>query len=572
MQLAIIGDNEKIDVSRFIAANPIDVDPNPAATLVDGGTRYGILRQQGYGHADGINRLSHVLAAWRARPPQDPGNETGQRVHIGDDEKVQLAAAVVPIIQDREPADIAAALVDVGCQFGQVVQLTGDLSRAFRHAGALLAGWYDVENPWPAPPAPPRPAPSAVAVEGNRRWLRNTFGRFDWRETTAFGGAGSIRSAGSAKARLFIETMAAYRFNLFQVLTTLDGGYWHPCRIGPNYSGSFEAIDTWLDLAEAAGAYTRLVIFGGLDNFGGQWDPAARRDEYSGDVRRRAEDWAHEVASRYARRESVIYSLVNEPDQTGFRDSFDKLVTLGAEIKRIAPDRLLCFGGHTREGDTVFLRAPADYNDVHLQRLEINTVQGREFWPTTKRSGENPNIDQRVMPFVHGEPVNYGEAPPAYGRSGRGDIDQSPAASFCAAAVSRARQYNLSFHWDGGLFIDQPLPLTIACIEAYHAGLDAFPMTDGGTLWRGHWAESFFRKDIYPPTDELEDNDDLPDDVEDWVDQGRGPWRVYGVGDRAVTIFEPASFDMARVATAPIETVARVVHGRYASGVYRAVR
>lgn len=416
------------------------------------------------------------------------------------------------------------------------------------------------------------PSPSTVTrlrVERNRRWFANDAGRFDWRETTAFGLAGSIRTAGPAKAQAFVDRLTRLRFTCFQILTTLDGGYWHSCRIGPNYERSWEALDAAVEMVAARGAYARLVIFGGLDNFGGHWDAQARRDEFSGDVRRRAEDWARTLASRYARHDAVILSLVNEPDQTGFRDSFDALVALGAEIKRIAPDRLLCFGGHTREGDTAFLRAPADYNDVHLQRLEIDTAQGREFWPTIKRSGENPNIDQDVMPFVHGEPVNYGDPPQAYGRAGRGDIDQSPASAFCAAATARARQYNVSFHWDGGLFVDLPPPLTVACMEAYHRGLDAFPMTEGGAKWRGHWAESFFRRDLYPPTDELEDGDAAPDDVEDWVDQNRGPWRVFGVGDRAVTIFEPAAFRMTDHATTRVEVVDRVVHGRYASGVYR---
>jgi hypothetical protein len=176
-------------------------------------------------------------------------------------------------------------------------------------------------------------------------------------------------------------------------------------------------------------------------------------------------------------------------------------------------------------------------------------------------SGEYGAIDQerapKRMPFISGEPVNFGERR----QDGRNeDVERSPAVAFAYAAVSRARQFNTTFHYDGGLWTTPPAPETIAAITCYMAALNAFPMLTG-TRWRGHWPESYW-KNVWPSTND-------PASVEAHVRRGRGPWRVFGTGPYSVAFPEPAEWDWQASLTAPAERLAGCTDGVFAAGVYR---
>jgi hypothetical protein len=342
--------------------------------------------------------------------------------------------------------------------------------------------------------------------------------------------------------RDFAREMGIYGFTVLRVLFTLDGDYWKTHRCAPDMPGFWEQLAPFFDAMADEGLYVRACLIGALEPFGVRdYDWSRRPDVFKNEVRVKATEYCIRFAATAANFNNAVFEIANEPSQIGMRHSWPELVTIGKRIKVEAPNRLLCAGAADGAGDqeVFFLREPFDFCDAHVERRQ--GVGGFEW---VKRTGEYQPIDQspeffpdgyerKPMPFVSGEPINFGERR-ADGHSG--DVEVSPAVAFCYAGVSRARKYNTCFHYDGGLWTTLPKPETVACIRAYHEALDAFPMLDGNK-WRGHWAESFFLQEgIYPGKDD-------PGVVEAHVTAGRGPWRVYGCEDYAVTIAEPGMYD-----------------------------
>lgn len=402
----------------------------------------------------------------------------------------------------------------------------------------------------------------ALHVEDNARWFAQRNGlRFDWREVTAFG-LYALWLKDKAAVRAFWRAMASYGFTVQRVVFSLDNQFWRffDRTVGPDDPRFWEELRPFLDEAASQGLYTRAVMIGDLGPFGGVPDWERRPDIFKSDVRRSAEDFCIAFVASLFDVPHVIFEIANEPIQIGMRDSLGAIVELGGRLRAVAPDRLFCGGAADGEDDqrVDLIRKPFDFCDAHIQRL-----MGMGGFQWVKRSGEYmpidqpPPVDQR-MPFVSGEPVNFGEDR-LDGR--RGDVEKSPAVAFCYAAVSRARQYNACFHYDGGLFGNLPKPETERCIRAFHQGLDAFPMSTANK-WRGHWQESFFGRDIYPPSDDERA-------VLEHVTRNRGPWRVFGCGNYAVTIMEPAGWEYQRATLSSVVRVAYVSDGTYASGVYK---
>lgn len=438
----------------------------------------------------------------------------------------------------------------------------------------------------PDEPTPPRPALSRLRVEDNRRWFANDAGRFDWREVSAFSLLSRLLVGEHDHVRAWLEDMRAAGVTVARVLLTLDGDYWTRSPLGgrsfrsaPDMAGYWQRLDELAALTAEAGIYLRACFIGAVEPFGGVWH-ADRRDVWAGDVRSRGEAFAVEAAQRLGAWAHVLGELANEPAQIGLRDSFGDLIALGRKVKAVAPDMLLCAGAPDggNEGDVTFLTRPFDFADAHFDRLM--GVRGFEW---VKRTGEMLPVDQpsvypprhprygqptgiTPMPFVSGEPVNFGE----WRQDGRNaDVEVSPSVAFAYGAVSRARQYNACFHYDGGLWTTTPQAATRDCLSAWMAGLDAFPMLTG-EKWRGHWTpQSYFAQD-WPAEDD-------PRGVEAHVAGGRGPWRVFGcqaaAGDRsdvtspAVAFPEPDGWQ-ARF-TAPGELVARETRGQFQASVYR---
>ncbi|WP_291988344.1 hypothetical protein [Luteitalea sp.] len=442
----------------------------------------------------------------------------------------------------------------------------------FDTAGIRVVATVDVPT-WqvvldtPAEPEPPPVGPftlTRLRVEDNRRWFANEAGRFDWREVSAFSLLSRLLAGEDQHVRDYLAGMRARGFTVVRVILTLDGDYWTRSPLGgrsfrcaPDMPGYWQALDRLVELTGAAGLYLRAVFLGAVEPFGGVWHPD-RRDVWHGDVRARGEAFTVEAAQRIGRHAHVIGELANEPGQIGMRESFDELIALGRKVKAVAPDMLL--GGGAVDGandqDTRFAVSPFDYCDGHIERRMA--VRGFEW---VKRSGEYALIDQehvgKKMPFISGEPVNFGERR-ADGRTG--DVEPSPSVAFAYGAVSRARQYSTCFHYDGGLWTTLPAAETDACISSYMAALNAFPMlTDG--KWRGHWAQSYWRQ-VWPPKDD-------EDIVERHVADGRGPWRVFGCGPYCVAFPEPDGWDYRANLTAPATRLAHESAGAFAAGVYR---
>lgn len=420
-----------------------------------------------------------------------------------------------------------------------------------------------LDEPAQPPPVPPTTL-TRLRVEDNARWFANAAGRFDWREVSAFSLLARLLVGEDQHVRDYLAAMRARGFTVVRVILTLDGDYWTRSPLGgrsfrcaPDMPGYWQALDRLVELAGEAGLYLRAVFIGAVEPFGGTWHPD-RRDVWSGDVRTRGAAFTVEAAQRIGRHPHVIGELANEPGQIGMRESFDELIALGRKVKAVAPDMLL--GGGAVDGpndnDTRLCVRPFDYVDAHVDRRM--GVRGFE-WP--KRTGEYATIDpehQPVrMPFISGEPVNFGEVR-ADGRTG--DVERSASVAFAYGAVSRARQYNTCFHYDGGLWTTLPTADTDACIVAYMAALHAFPMLTEGK-WRGHWAQSYWRQ-VWPGVDDVRD-------VERHVADGRGPWRVFGCGSYSVAFPEPDGWDYRANLTHPAERLAYCADGAFAAGVYR---
>ena len=423
---------------------------------------------------------------------------------------------------------------------------------------------YSGPGPWetftPSGPISGAPAPvpggplSRLRVEGNRRYFRNDAGRFDWREISAFSLLSRVLKGEDGYVRSWLGQRRAEGFTVTRVILTLDGDYWRDFRSAPDMPGYWQALDRLVQMHADAGLYMRACFLGALEPFGGVWYPD-RRDVYEGDVRRKAEAFVVEAAQRLGGHAHVIGELSNEPTQIGMRHAWDNgaLVSLGKKVKAVAPDMLLCGG---EDNDAKGVTAPFDFADAHMDRS-----RGVEGWQWVKRSGEHPAADQTVMPFVAGEPINFGEDR-ADGRTG--DVERQPSVAFGAAAVGRARRWGgQCFHWDGGLWTTEPKPETQACIRAWHQAMDAFPMlTDG--VWRGHWglARGDYWRDVWPDTDDTRE-------VEQHIRENRGPWRAFGCGGYSVIFPEPKGWDYRRCLETSAARVGFNDEGAFNCGVYR---
>lgn len=485
--------------------------------------------------------------------------------HIGDDEKLD-ASRGYPVIDAHEHASIDGAKFDLTYRYTEARHAGLSHLSALAVLGDLLQTWYPGSprpDGWPETPPPPVYTLTRLRVENNARWFANDAGRFDYREVSAFSLLSRMLTGEYEFVRSWLRAMRAEKFTVVRVILTLDGGYWNNSPLGrsfrcaPDMPGYWQSLDLLVRMCADEGLYMRAVFIGAVEPFGGTWYPD-RRDVWEGSVRAKGEQFAVDVAQRLASQPHVIYELANEPLQIGLRNSSDDLIALGRKVKAVAPVTLLGLGSvdGSDDNDTQFCVRPADYVDAHVERLM--GVRGFEW---IKRTGEYATIDPEhqpvKMPFISGEPVNFGETR-ADGRNG--DVEPSPSVAFAYGAVSRSRQYLTCFHSDFGLWTTMPKPESLASMRAYHAGLDAFPMLTGGK-WRGHWSQSPW-KQVWP-------GDDDPAFVERHVADGRGPWRSFGCQDYSVCFPEPENWNWQANTTRPQTFLAGESAGAFQVGVYR---
>lgn len=428
-------------------------------------------------------------------------------------------------------------------------------------AGLRIVAPMPIWKTPPLPEAPEMPAPATtltrLRVESNRRYFANAAGRFDWREITAFSLLSRLLRGETVYVRQWLRARRAEGFTVTRLILTLDGDYWRAFRCAPDMPGYWQQLDQLAQLHADEGLYMRACFLGALEPFGGVWYPD-RRDVYEGDVRTKAEAFIVEAAQRLCGHAHIVGELANEPTQIGMRHAWANgaLVALGRKVKAVAPNMLLC-GGEDNDGYGVV--SPFNFADAHMDRSK-----GVAGWQWVKRSGEHPAADQLKMPFVAGEPINFGESR-ADGR-GDGDVEKQPSVAFGAAAVGRARKWaGQCFHWDGGLWTTEPKPETLACIRAWHQALDAFPMSTDG-VWRGHWglARGDYWRDVWPDTDDVRA-------VEQHIREGRGPWRAFGCGPYSVLFPMPKGWDWRRQLDAPAELVAMSTDGVFDCAVFRRI-
>lgn len=556
-----ITDDEKLDAESAIRQILLDASHSGVIqhrpSVCHMGMLYGQIREVGIPHESAKAAIVGIAnewlnANWSATVP-------GIR-HVGDDEVLALVSQVGIV-----PVNDWGGLFDLGVQLGQRAQIGMAWDRAYYETGEWLARWYGGNNPWPKPTVDPVSI-SPLTVESDKRWFRNAAGRFDYREISAFSlGSRMLRGQQESHVRPFIRFVRSKGITVLRVICTLDGGYWNgdnPHResfqCSPNQPGYWERMTELVEMAAEEGCYVRLVFLGATEPFGGVWHPD-RRDIWNGDVKRKGEEFVLRSAEHYRHHSNVLYELANEPGQIGLRESFSWLIDVGRKVKGLAPNILL--GGGAVDGpndqDTRLCVAPFDYVDAHIERRM--GVGGFEW---VKRSGEYALIDQehvgKQMPFISGEPVNFGEWR-ADGRNS--DVERSPSVAFAYGAVSRARQYNTNFHYDGGLWTTIPKQETIESLDAYSNALNAFPMlTD--SKWRGHWRPPSYFKQVWP-------NSDAINDVERHIQGGHGPWRVFGCGTFAVSFPEPKHYAWPSMLEQTALRVADEQRGVYDAAIYR---
>ena len=563
-----IGDDEKLKLARAFPIIDRYEKASPNGAKVDLCIRFFEALGHGFDVAFGVSATT--LQQWYPGSPRPDGwAETGSApsavgVHIGDDEKLLLAAAF-PVIDAHERVSIDGAKVDLCIRFFEALHDGASFTAAFERMARLLAEWYPGSGrPDGWPDAPPPVTLTRLSVDGRKRWFTTEAGFFDYREVSAFSLLSRLLAGETDYVREYLAAMRGYGFTVVRVILTLDGDYWvggnplgRSFRCAPDMPGYWQGLDRLADLTAEAGLYLRAVFVGAVEPFGGVWH-SDRRDVWSGSVRERGEAFVVEAAQRLAGRVHVIGELANEPGQIGMRESFDELIALGRKVKAVAP--LMLLGGGAVDGpndnDTRLCVQPFDYVDAHIERRM--GVGGFEW---VKRSGEYATIDAEhqpvKMPFISGEPVNFGEW---RADDRNGDVERSPSVAFAYGGVSRARQYNTCFHYDGGLWTTMPELATVESIRAYMAALDAFPMlTDD--KWRGHWSQSYWRQ-VWPAKDDI-------DVVERHLNERRGPWRVFGCGPYCIAFPSAKDWNWQADLTSPAQQLASSTAGVYGAGIYR---
>ncbi len=435
--------------------------------------------------------------------------------------------------------------------------------------------WEEAQKPKPGGGSYTSKVEGRLRVEDNKRWFANDAGRFDYREISAFTLYARWLMGQEAHVIEWARKAKAHKANVLRVILTLGGDYWdempkkwfgHGLPCGPRVPGFYDRLGEFCDAMAAEGLYVRLVVFGDIHEFVPRhlWPELDRRgdgtDSASKNVMR---EYVRQTVERVKNKENVILEMANEYGNIGFQRQEEFLVECARIAKSIAPATILNLSVKDgAESNNVFwIRRPADFVSSHLERW-LN------FWELNwiKRSGESDVIDQEhvldKMPYLCGEPTNMGD----WRRDGRNsDVSQSLAAAFCYGAVSRTRQYNTTFHHDDGLWCAGWGPATDASLDAWRRGLDAIPMLTGDK-WRGHWAHDAWRADIYPPTDD-------ENDTKHHVQAKRGPFRIFGTHQFAVTIGAPANWDHTKGLNSgrKVKLVDKVVQGEIECAVYEEV-
>ena len=360
----------------------------------------------------------------------------------------------------------------------------------------------------------------------------------------------------SQDMRPFIEQAVDLGVTSVRYLLGLGGSPWWQAR-GPvtyprpdhTYYDGLPEFHRWL---AGYGLYGRCCTLGALD----WWGPIPDRDRhYTRAVKAGAEAHVFRVASVLRDVPNVLLEVANEFNQIGFGgggEASQDIVSLGYLVRAAGYQGLL--NGSNENGPNAdlptFARPPFDFVDSHLDRR-----RGFGGFEWVKRSSESLVVDQDVMPFVSGEPINFGS--PAPGRPDGHDNERSPAVALAYAATSRMKRYLTTFHFDGGLNADLMDGDTLACARAWRQGLDLVPWAPDAWWRNGHWAESPFAPDNFPLAE---------DDEETWP----RVVRIFGRSDGYwVSVGHRRSYEPTLKLGRLTEALARIEYGDYECRIWR---
>jgi len=420
-----------------------------------------------------------------------------------------------------------------------------------------------VPPPDPTPDPPTVPVVNALpvlSVPVGSRFLRAPDGAVvDYRESSAMG----LYALWLQDQKDEIDALLSYfqtrKINAIRPLFNLTSDFWtNMGRRNTHLDGDhwWEQLVPFINHVASFGIYTRCCLFGGVEEFvGHQLDWGRRPDVVSDhpDVIAKMHAYVEQFIEATSESTSVLYEVANEPSQIGFGYNSGVVVALGCRIKELAPNRVMNFGAATDEDNTFFAQLPADFLDEHLRRMP-----DWDYQASIKRLIHHAAVDQKTMAFCSGEWMNLGNVT----RPGRGDADgtRSTATAFASAAMLRLKHCIPAFHATCLLSPDLPDTVTDQALVAWSKGLDLIPIEIAGAGVNGHWAESPFDSDIFPPSDAA-------------TDEWNGPVRIYGLvgpdGYLGVSIREPAGYPLVGDEV-DIETVYLEQWGQWQSRIIKA--
>jgi hypothetical protein len=398
-------------------------------------------------------------------------------------------------------------------------------------------------------PVDVQPVTQVLRRLGNRFFTADGHTPFDYREISAF--ALYRRWLNGENLDAYCAYLRGFKVNVVRVILTLSGGWWEArgTNCGPSIPGFYERLTEFTSYLAQQGLYVRYCLIGGLEEFG--VNPPNRGSHYTRDCHHRIMEFVRRVVGSLASAPNVVWEVMNEFNQIGASNAEGEIVEIARLIKSMAPHlvNLSNMNGPTAD-DPDFVRSPADFVDSHLERRR--GIAGFEW---VKRSSESPVVDQDDMPFLSGEPINFGS--PAPGKRDGDDNEPSTAVAFAYGATSRCKKYYCNFHYEGGLDAVLPDAVTEACLGAWTRGLDAIPTGFNGGWCNGHHGCAPFRSDIYPSHSDNEDR---------W----RGPIRIFGLsggdGYIGVSIREPAhGYEPPLKSGRNVREIARETYGDWCS-------
>lgn len=422
----------------------------------------------------------------------------------------------------------------------------GDGNVVLYHNGVPVWSTHTILEKLPLPPSSPNTL-QVLSVKPGSRFFHHPDGAVvDYREATAMGIYRLWLDGDFAKVDALLAYFRSRKVNAIRPLFNLGGPYWE--EMGRSNSHVDQGDHFWDQLvpfvnhASSYGIYTRLCLFGGVEQFvGHELDWVNRPDVVSDnpDAIAKMHAYVEQFVGTTRDLPSVLYEVANEPAQIGFGDDSAVVMALGERVKDLAPDRLMNFGAATDEDSLYYAQGPADFLDEHLRRVE-----SWDYQASVKRLIEHPAVDQHTMPFVSGEWMNLGNIV----RPGHADADGTPstATAFATAAMLRVKRCIPTFHAECLLAASVPDAETDRALVAWSKALDLIPVEFPGTGCNGHWSCSPFSDDIFPPTEEA---------TNDWD----GPIRIYGLsgpeGYLGLSIREPVGYDLVGENGRVIETL-----------------